>query len=142
MLRRPVTHRRRRIRPKPTGSPEPTTATENNCHESQERLYGKNGESYHFLRSTEWLAAHPKVTCMEKVDPLIQIIELERRRLGISKATVAERAATHPVNVSCWIRGVYNPTIKNLKAIAGAVGLELRLVPVPPATPPPEKANP
>jgi len=60
----------------------------------------------------------------------VRQIEAERIRLRLSKAEVARRAGCHPVPVAFWLTGNKDPNVRNLRALAAAVGFRLQLVPV------------
>jgi transcriptional regulator with XRE-family HTH domain len=52
-------------------------------------------------------------------------IRRRRQKLGISQATLAQTARVHPNVVGRTERGVYNPTVLILEAIATALGTSM-----------------
>jgi transcriptional regulator with XRE-family HTH domain len=53
-------------------------------------------------------------------------VRTRRERLGFSQTTLARRAGVHPNLVGRLERGIYNPTVLKLLAIAGALRVPLR----------------
>jgi transcriptional regulator with XRE-family HTH domain len=53
-------------------------------------------------------------------------VRTRRERLSLSQATLAMRAGVHPNVVGRLERGIYNPSVLKLRAIAGALRVRLR----------------
>jgi DNA-binding XRE family transcriptional regulator len=53
-------------------------------------------------------------------------VRTKRRRLSLSQTTLARRAGVHLNVVGRLERGIYNPTVLKLLAIAGALRVRLR----------------
>jgi transcriptional regulator with XRE-family HTH domain len=53
-------------------------------------------------------------------------VRARRKRLSLSQTTLARRAGVHPNVVGRLERGIYNPTVLKLLAIAGALRVPLR----------------
>jgi XRE family transcriptional regulator, regulator of sulfur utilization len=53
-------------------------------------------------------------------------VRIRRERLSLSQTELARRAGVHPNVVGRLERGSYNPSILKLKAIAGALRVQLR----------------
>jgi len=53
-------------------------------------------------------------------------VRTKRRRLSLNQTTLARRAGVHPNVVGRLERGIYNPSILKLLAIAGALRMRLR----------------
>jgi transcriptional regulator with XRE-family HTH domain len=53
-------------------------------------------------------------------------VRVRRERLSLSQTTLARKAGVHPNVVGRLERGIYNPTLLKLLAIADALGVPLR----------------
>jgi transcriptional regulator with XRE-family HTH domain len=53
-------------------------------------------------------------------------VRTRRERLSLSQTTLARRAGVHPNFVGRLERGIYNPSVLKLLAIAGALRVQLR----------------
>jgi transcriptional regulator with XRE-family HTH domain len=53
-------------------------------------------------------------------------VRTRRVRLSLSQTALARRAGVHPNVVGRLERGIYNPTVLKLLAIAGALRIRLR----------------
>jgi transcriptional regulator with XRE-family HTH domain len=53
-------------------------------------------------------------------------VRIRRERLSLSQAALASKAGVHPNVVGRLERGIYNPSILKLLAIAGALRVRLR----------------
>ena len=53
-------------------------------------------------------------------------VRTRRERLSFSQTTLATRAGVHPNVVGRLERGIYNPSVLKLRAIAGALRMRLR----------------
>ena len=66
---------------------------------------------------------------------LLQAIEAERERAGLTKAELARRAGTNPAALRRLLTAeTSNPTLRTLLAVFDALGLELALRPKQPAS--------
>ncbi len=66
---------------------------------------------------------------------LLQAIEAERERAGLTKAELARRAGTNPAALRRLLTAeTSNPTLRTLLAVFDALGLELALKPKRPAS--------
>lgn len=62
----------------------------------------------------------------EYLSTLGRRVRTRRKRLSLSQTTLARRAGVHPNVVGRLERGIYNPTVLKLLAIAGALRVRLR----------------
>ena len=53
-------------------------------------------------------------------------VRARRERLSLTQTTLAQRAGVHPNVVGRLERGIYNPSVLKLLAIAGALRMPLR----------------
>jgi transcriptional regulator with XRE-family HTH domain len=53
-------------------------------------------------------------------------VRIRRERLSLSQATLATKAGVHPNVVGRLERGIYNPSVLKLLAIARALRVQLR----------------
>ena len=53
-------------------------------------------------------------------------VRTRRKRLSLSQTTLARRAGVHPNVVGRLERGIYNPSVLKLLALAGALRVRLR----------------
>jgi len=53
-------------------------------------------------------------------------VRTRRERLSFSQTTLARKAGVHPNVVGRLERGVHNPTVLTLRAIAGALRVRMR----------------
>ncbi len=64
------------------------------------------------------------------VSPIVAQLRQARRDRGLTQEAVAARAGVVRPTIGTCERGEHSPTLPILEAWAGALGLELRLVPV------------
>jgi transcriptional regulator with XRE-family HTH domain len=62
----------------------------------------------------------------EYLSTLGATVRTRRERLSLSQTSLARRAGVHPNVVGRLERGIYNPTVLKLLAIAGALRVPLR----------------